>query len=581
MDRRTLLAIVLSAIVLIALPILFEKLGLVPERTPQAPVEKPSAEAPSQPGTPSQPSAAQDVTGGPQDQTQVAAPPPAGTAIGAPEAESQPAFPALSAQPGQKAAVRGGLYEAHFSTLGAQLLSVKLNEYNSAGNGQVNLIGEPTLTLELGPDDSYRYLADANFSMSESTDASGQIRQLRFAAVDTAGLRVIQTYRFDPESYLIDLDVQMDRVLERGITEYRLVLQSWPLITETNINEDQRYLQVVSRVGSDVKRDKFGDLRKKGSRRHDGAIGWAAVSSKYFTVAAVPAQASAKASYSSAQELQQSVLIDGVPAPTDRVRGGLVLPVPPPNHVHHFKIYAGPNDYWLLKEAGYNLQDEVDLGWRWLLPFSRAILQVMVFLSQYIPNFGVVIIVLSLLVKVVFHPLTAASMKSMRAMQKVQPEIKKLQEKYKKDSQKLNQAVMELYKEHKVNPIGGCLPMLIQMPVLIALYQVFLHAIDLRQAPFFLWINDLSSPDVLFSVAGFPIRALPLIMFGSAYLQQVMTPTDPRQRVTMHLMNVFLLVIFYGLPSGLVLYWTVTNLLTALQQYLVKRGESPLSEKPA
>jgi YidC/Oxa1 family membrane protein insertase len=205
----------------------------------------------------------------------------------------------------------------------------------------------------------------------------------------------------------------------------------------------------------------------------------------------------------------------------------------------------------------------------------------MVFLSQYIPNFGIVIIVLSLLVKVVFHPLTAASMKSMAAMQRIQPEVKKLQAKYKKDPQKMNQEVMELYKKHKVNPIGGCLPMIIQMPVLIALYQVFLHAIDLRQASFLLWINDLSSPDMLFEVAGFPIRALPLIMYGSAYLQQMMTPTDPRQRVTMHLMNIFLLFIFYSLPSGLVLYWTVTNLLTAAQQYLVKRGQTPMTEQTA
>jgi YidC/Oxa1 family membrane protein insertase len=496
MDRRTLLAIVLSAIVLILLPLLFEKLGFLPKKAPRPPAEQPTAEAP-------------------------------------------------------------------------------------AGPEEPQLIGKPTVDVELGPDDSYRYLADAPYAMTDSTDAAGHIRLLRFTAVDTAGLRVVQTYRFEPDSYLIDLDVQMDRVLERGITEYRVNLNSWPLITERNVSEDVRSLQVVSRVGSDVKRDKHGDLRKKGPRRHDGAIGWAAVSSKYFTVAAVPAQASAKASFASAQEYPPGIQLGELVVPTEKVRAGLLLPVPPPNHVHRFKIYAGPNDYWLLKKAGYNLQEEVDLGWGWLLPFSRAILQVMVWLKQYIPNFGVVIIVVSLLVKVVFHPLTAASMKSMRAMQKVQPEIEKIRAKYKNDSQKMNQAVMELYKEHKVNPIGGCLPMLVQMPVLIALYQVFLHAIDLRQAPFFLWINDLSSPDVLFTVAGFPIRALPLIMYGSAYLQQIMTPTDPRQRITMHLMNLFLLVIFYNLPSGLVLYWTVTNLLTAAQQYLVRRGDSPMTQGAA
>ena len=197
----------------------------------------------------------------------------------------------------------------------------------------------------------------------------------------------------------------------------------------------------------------------------------------------------------------------------------------------------------------------------------------MVWLKQYIPNFGLVIIALSALVRLVFHPLNNASLKSMRAMQRLQPEMERLRKKHEKDPQKMNQAVMELYKENKVNPLGGCLPMLVQMPVLIALYQVFLHAIDLRQAPFFLWVNDLSSPDVLFHVVGFPIRVLPVIMFVSTYLQQSLTPSDSRQKMTMLFMNLFMLVLFYNLPSGLVLYWTVTNLLTAAQMYLIHRGD--------
>jgi YidC/Oxa1 family membrane protein insertase len=223
----------------------------------------------------------------------------------------------------------------------------------------------------------------------------------------------------------------------------------------------------------------------------------------------------------------------------------------------------------------------VDLGWRWLLPFSRAILRFLVFLHRFVPNYGLVIILLSALVRIAFHPLTAASMRSMRAMQRIQPEIERLRKKYEDDPQKLNTAVFALYKENKVNPLGGCLPLLVQMPVLFSLYQVFLHAIELRQAPFVGWIKDLSAPDMLFSVMGFPIRILPLIMFGSAILQQRMTPTDPRQVQTMQLMNVFLLVLFYNLPSGLVLYWTVTNLLTAAQQYLVTHGERSMKPKAA
>ena len=136
---------------------------------------------------------------------------------------------------------------------------------------------------------------------------------------------------------------------------------------------------------------------------------------------------------------------------------------------------------------------------------------------------------------------------------------------------------MALYKENKVNPAGGCLPMLMQMPLFFAIYAVIFNAIDLRQAPFLGWIHDLSAPDQLFAVAGFPIRLLPLLMAGTGFLSQRLTPTDPRQAPTMYMMNFVMLVIFYPMPSGLVLYWTVMNLLTALQQWLAMRGDDSVA----
>src|SRR5262249_40564726 len=138
----------------------------------------------------------------------------------------------------------------------------------------------------------------------------------------------------------------------------------------------------------------------------------------------------------------------------------------------------------------------------------------------------------------------------------------------------MNAAVMALYKENKVNPAGGCLPMLLQMPLFFALYQVLNGAIDLRQAPFVGWIHDLSAPDHLFSIAGFSVHLLPIIMAATGFLQQRFTPTPPgQQQSTLYLMNFFMLFIFYGLPSGLVLYWTVMNLYTSLQQWLAIRGD--------
>jgi YidC/Oxa1 family membrane protein insertase len=165
------------------------------------------------------------------------------------------------------------------------------------------------------------------------------------------------------------------------------------------------------------------------------------------------------------------------------------------------------------------------------------------------------------------------SVKSMREMQKVQPEIERIREKYKNDAQAMNEAMMALYREHKINPAGGCLPMLVQMPLFIALYSVLFNAIELRHAPFVAWVTDLSAPDALFHVAGYPIRVMPLVMALSGFLQQRMTPTDPRQSSSMYFMNVIMLVFFYNLPSGLVLYWTVMNLLTALQQWLALRED--------
>jgi YidC/Oxa1 family membrane protein insertase len=166
-----------------------------------------------------------------------------------------------------------------------------------------------------------------------------------------------------------------------------------------------------------------------------------------------------------------------------------------------------------------------------------------------------------------------SSMKSQRALMKIQPEMERLRAKHKNDPQALNTAVMGLYRENKVNPAGGCLPMVVQMPLFFALYSVLFNAIELRQAPFFGWINDLSAPDLVASVAIFPIRLLPLLMTASGFLTQMLTPTDPKQKPTMYMMNVFMLVFFYNLPSGLVLYWTVMNLLTAAQQWLVMRQD--------
>jgi YidC/Oxa1 family membrane protein insertase len=232
----------------------------------------------------------------------------------------------------------------------------------------------------------------------------------------------------------------------------------------------------------------------------------------------------------------------------------------------------------ILEAAGNELAKSVDFGWFDVL--AKPMLWLLNFFHQYSGNYGVAIILLTVLIKLVFWPITQKGMKSMKNMQKLQPKIAKLKERCKDDPAKMNQEMMALYKTYKVNPVGGCLPMLIQIPFFFALYQVLLAAIELRHAPFMLWINDLSAPDRLWLGFDIPyLHGLPimtLLMGASMYLQQKMTPTtmDPTQARIMQFLPIVFTVMFINFASGLVLYWFVNNLLSILQQYLINRQQS-------
>lgn len=243
--------------------------------------------------------------------------------------------------------------------------------------------------------------------------------------------------------------------------------------------------------------------------------------------------------------------------------------------------YVGPKDPDLLAAAGGQLERSIDLGWSWIAPITRAFTWMLKACYQIIPNYGVAIILLTALVRLATAPLAARQMKSMKRMGEIQPQLKELQEKHKDDRQAQSQAMMKLYKEAGVNPLGGCLPLLLQFPVLIGLYYALQSSIDLRQAPFGLWIDDLSRPETLFTIPGvnWPVRVLPILMTLSMVIQQRMTPQttmDPVQaRTMMVVMPVMFFFMFYGFPSGLVLYWFVSNLLAIAQQMFLNRQMSP------
>ncbi len=256
-----------------------------------------------------------------------------------------------------------------------------------------------------------------------------------------------------------------------------------------------------------------------------------------------------------------------------------------------FQIILTPIDYKILKS--YN--KELELTMRFPLDFIvRPIAQYFIipfflFLHSFIPNYGIVIIIFAIVLKILLNPLTKKQMESMKRMGKLSPKINEIRERYKDDPNKANAQIMKLYKEEKINPAGGCLPLLLQLPILYALFAVFRSTIELRQAHFFWWIKDLSTPDVIFTLPfKIPlfginqIAGVATLMGITMFIQQKMTVTDPKQKMMVYLMPILLTFLFYSFPSGLNLYYFVFNLLSIIQQiYNTKyKKEKPEEEKP-
>jgi YidC/Oxa1 family membrane protein insertase len=591
MDRKTVIAIAACVLFLVAYQPLLRLVGLGhyldPPRQPAVTAVDDSLSAPPDTGV------SADVPLGIRttpDPSSAAAP---GTLSGAP-------FGTNAASIERALAIETPLYHAEFSTRGARLVSLALKRHVSAfgesgrrgrvlhvkqdqdvpPGERVVLAGAPAFRLGVDGPDGRDLLGQVTYAVEESLGVDGDVRALHFTAGDSGGFFIRQTYRVRPTDYVLDYEVEM-----RGVpaawqaTNYVLETRSWPLLTESDREADLRGLRASSLVGDNMRREGSGGL-VKAPKTFEGNVRWAGVQNRYFIALAAVVEGTAVRVVSSGERVpltgdQRAMLPPREKPEQDVVTNALELRLPSPSApVNRFMLYFGPIEYDRLAKLGQGLDRAVDLGWRWLEPFSKALLVVLKWLYGVLHNYGVAIVLLATLVRVILHPLNMASMKSMRAMQKLQPEMERIRAKHKDNPQAMNTAMMALYKDNKVNPAGGCLPMLLQMPLFIALYSVLFNAIELRQAPFFLWMNDLSAPDRLFDVAGFPIRLLPLLMAGTGYLQMKMMPQSPQAGMpNMSIMNLVMLVFFYNLPSGLVLYWTVMNVLTILQQWLVLRED--------
>ncbi|MCX5801351.1 MAG: membrane protein insertase YidC [Candidatus Eisenbacteria bacterium] len=573
MDRRTLLALALTAMAVMIFQVLYF-----------APAEK-AAYAKKQKALLAQRAADSLGMGASEvsDTTAIGISSSIGAGAGIPNgniaAEAQGQVPVSGALPAggfvnvagatlQDITVETDLYEATFSSRGGTLTAMKLKRFVAGKDGEpVNLVRDPEkgeIGLVLKSQKGQLDLSSTVFSVSDSLDAkTGRIRRLTFLAVDDAGASVRKTFIFKDGSYVVGLEIEL-----RGISSQQEKLEclvGWRgglSLTETNMKEELRSLATVSLLGTEMFRDDIGSFKKVALKEHSGSVRWTAVRSRYFIAAFIPPEGTVS-----------TVLSFGDPQ-KDLSGALLAIPLSASGVTQTaLTLYLGPLDLWKVKALGVGLDRTVNLGWNWIRPVSQSILWFLVESHKLLPNYGLVIILLSALTKILFYPLTRSSTKSMREMQKLQPEIQKLREKLKKDPQKLNKEVMGLYKKHKVNPLGGCLPLLLQMPVFIALYNVLMSSIEMRRANFVWWITDLSSADTVAVVSGVAIHVLPLIMGASMFWQQKMTPTDPRQAAMTYFMPVLMIVFFYSLPSGLVLYWTANNFMTIAQQYMMQRGE--------
>ncbi len=471
--------------------------------------------------------------------------------------------------------VKTPLYTAELSTAGGGLSSFRLNRYKDIqGKGGKPLdiiIPSPELPAPLALSFGQSQpplpaqLAYSSDSPDELTLKEGESRTVTLSWASAGGVRIIREYVFTGGKYDFELHAQVGNTSAVPIRLTPGLSLSQTFKDGVGGAADGAFKGIVVETKGNVERFDLKDIDK--GKAAKVPVRWAAADSKYFTVAVIPEKEwtledSARAGETGVRTTLSDALATVVPGDTLRFNA---------------RVYAGPKEQALLEMSAKNLEKLVDYGWFAVL--ARPIIFLLDASNRVTRNYGIDIIILTILIKLVFYPLTHKSMTAMRKMQELAPIISKLKEKYKDDTARINQETMQLYKTYGVNPMSGCLPMLLQIPFLIAFYKSLMVAIELRHAPFGLWIHDLSAVEHLYdlSVGGMtiPFRLLPLLMGGSMFLQQKMTPSspgaDPAQAKMMLMLPIVFTFMFWSMPTGLTLYWFVSNLGGITQQVIYNR----------
>lgn len=512
------------------------------------------------PAAPSTQSSAALPSASPQSaSTAPASPPTTGTATTPPQVGE--------VRRGERIKVRTDVVSAEIDSQGGDLRRLELLKHFAAADRSRNLMlmqDEGALlylaqsgVIAPGRDDVPNHLTTFQPEARDYRLENGkESLDVVLSARTADGIEVVKTYTFHRASYLVDVKFDIRNGSANAISpEAYFQFQRNNTPPEGDPKFVSTYTGPAVYTGKKFQKVSFDDIAKGKlnypPQAHDG---WIAMLQHYFVAAWLPKDGVAREYYT--RKLSEQVFMAGTKVAIGAIAPGANATITVP-------LYAGPQEGEKLAKLAPGLDLTIDFGWLTIIAYP--LFWVLWQIHKLVGNWGVAIILLTVILKLLFFPLSAASYKAMARMKVLAPKMQQLKERYGDNREKMNQAMMELYKTEKVNPLGGCLPIVIQIPVFIALYWVLLAAVELRHAPFFGWIQDLASPD--------PFYILPIIMGATMILQTKLNPTppDPVQAKIMTIMPIAFSVFFFFFPAGLVLYWTINNILSIAQQWQINR----------
>jgi YidC/Oxa1 family membrane protein insertase len=550
-DKRTLLGFLIIGLIFLLSPYYYEWMGLTPE--PEGPAESELVELADTVAEPAQDNAQPIEMSSQQTQLKVDSQP-------IDSSESNKTQTSESSFVNRQINVQTPYLDLIFSTEGGLLVSSQLREYNLPDGRPVQLLtpGGRGLILSLQQLDKITDLSHIEFVPNrEQVKLDEGQETLKLSAQLGQGRVIEKVFTFYADHYGFDFEVRYEGFSED--VDAFITWQGGIAFTEKRPDIDLPEMGALALFNDERMEIKVDDGESE-TWTDKGILQWAGVRNKYFLSAIIPSE----------QEGRFRAVLRGdhkgsSPVPNYSYEVGRQLSL---RGSWNNTVYLGPLNYENLTRYSEGFEQAIDFGWPVINQVSKFILIVFKKAHNYIPNYGWIIVLFAVVIKIIVYPLTHKTYESAGKMQELQPKIAALKEKHKNDNQRLSQETMKLYKEEGVNPLGGCLPMVLQMPIFMALYNIFGKTIELRQAPFTLWITDLSVPDEVL-VAGFGLHILPLLMSLSMLIQQKMTMKDPKQAFLVYAMPVFMIFIFWSMSSGLVLYWTLFNVFTIFQQILV------------